>query len=73
MVGTTLLVGCVSAIVDKNCNSPDQGVVPVMIGLVVFIIGATYGFNCGYIINPARDLGPRLFTAVAGWGFGVFT
>lgn len=73
MVGTALLVGCVFAIIDKNNNSPDQGVVPVMIGLVVFIIGATFGFNCGYAINPARDLGPRLFTAVAGWGFGVFT
>lgn len=73
VVGTALLVGCVFAIIDKNNNSPDQGVVPVMIGLVVFIIGATFGFNCGYAINPARDLGPRLFTAVAGWGFGVFT
>ena len=56
MVGTALLVGCVFAIIDKNNNSPDQGVVPVMIGLVVFIIGATFGFNCGYAINPARDL-----------------
>lgn len=71
--GTALLVGCVFAIVDKNNNAPDQGVAPVMIGLVVFVIGATFGFNCGYAINPARDLGPRLFTAVAGWGTGVFT
>ena len=73
MVSTALLVGCVFAIIDKNNNSPDQGVVPVIIGLVVFIIGATFGYNCGYAINPARDLGPRLFTAVAGWGFEVFT
>lgn len=71
--GTALLVGCVFAIIDKNNNTPDKGAVPVMIGLVVFVIGATFGFNCGYAINPARDLGPRLFTAVAGWGGGVFT
>ncbi|TNN67014.1 Aquaporin-3 [Liparis tanakae] len=31
------------------------------------------GFNSGYAVNPARDLGPRLFTAVAGWGTEVFT
>lgn len=67
------MVGCVFAIIDKNNNTLDKGSVPVMIGLVVFVIGATFGFNCGYAINPARDLGPRLFTAVAGWGGGVFT
>lgn len=71
--GTALLVGCVFAIIDKSNNTPDKGSIPVMIGLVVFVIGATFGYNCGYAINPARDLGPRLFTAIAGWGGGVFT
>jgi glycerol uptake facilitator-like aquaporin len=46
--------------------------VPVIVGLLVLLIGATYGFNSGYAINPARDFGPRLFTAVAGWGGEVF-
>jgi glycerol uptake facilitator-like aquaporin len=32
----------------------------------------TFGFNCGYAINPARDLGPRLFTWIGGWGTEVF-
>ena len=36
------------------------------------LIGMTFGFNAGYAINPARDLGPRLFTAMAGWGGEVF-
>ncbi|XP_048581263.1 aquaporin-9 isoform X2 [Nematostella vectensis] len=71
--GTAMLVGCVFAITDKRNTHVDKGVIPVLIGLVVFVIGATFGFNCGYAINPARDLGPRLFTALAGWGWEVFT
>lgn len=73
LFGTALLVSCIFAILDHDNNSPDKGVAPIMIGLVVFVIGATFGFNCGYAINPARDLGPRLFTAMAGWGGEVFT
>ena len=40
--------------------------------LLVVGIGAAFGVNSGYAINPARDLGPRVFTAVAGWGTEVF-
>ena len=36
------------------------------------ISGLSFGFNYGYAINPARDFGPRLFTAIQ-WGRGVFT
>ena len=71
--GTMLLVGCICAITDKRNTSPPEGVIPLVIGLVVFAIGATFGFNSGYAINPARDLGPRIFTAMAGWGGDVFT
>ncbi|XP_048581330.1 aquaporin-9 isoform X2 [Nematostella vectensis] len=73
LFATALLVSGVFAIVDKKNVGPDRTIAPVLIGLLVFVIGATFGFNCGYAINPARDLGPRLFTAVAGWGSGVFT
>jgi glycerol uptake facilitator-like aquaporin len=45
---------------------------PVVVGLLVLLIGATFGINSGYAINPARDFGPRLFTSVAGWGSEVF-
>ena len=36
-------------------------------GLVVVAIGVSFGGMHGYAINPARDFGPRLFTAVAGF------
>lgn len=31
------------------------------------------GYNCGYPINPARDLAPRLFTLCVGYGKEVFS
>ncbi|RXM94392.1 Aquaporin-9 [Acipenser ruthenus] len=46
---------------------------PLMIGLIIMVIGVSMGLNCGYPVNPARDLGPRLFTAIAGWGTEVFS
>src|SRR6266496_3500794 len=52
--------------------SAAAGLAPVVVGLLVVLIGATFGFNSGYAINPARDFGPRLFTSVAGWGGEVF-
>lgn len=71
-VGTALLVGVIFGITDPRNSTPPAGLTPVVVGLLVLLIGATYGFNSGYAINPARDLGPRLFTAMAGWGSEVF-
>jgi MIP family channel proteins len=73
IVGTALLVGVILAITDHRNTAPPKSLAPVVVGLLVMLIGATYGLNAGYAINPARDFGPRLFTAVAGWGGGVFT
>ena len=73
VVGTALLVGVIFALSDARNFAPPARLAPVLVGLLVMLIGATFGYNAGYAINPARDLGPRLFTAVAGWGSGVFT
>jgi MIP family channel proteins len=72
IVGTALLVGVIFAITDSRNSPAPAGLAPVVVGLLVVLIGATFGFNSGYAINPARDFGPRLFTFVAGWGGDVF-
>lgn len=73
VVGTALLVGVIFAISDRRNAPPPAGLGPLIVGLLVLAIGASFGANAGYAINPARDFGPRLFTALAGWGRGVFT
>jgi MIP family channel proteins len=72
VVGTALLVLLVFALIDDKNLAPQANLLPIMVGLVVVVIGQCFGFNAGYAINPARDLGPRIFTAVAGWGTDVF-
>ena len=72
VVGTALLVAVIFGITDPRNAPPPTGLAPVVVGLLVVLIGATFGFNSGYAINPARDFGPRLFTFVAGWGGEVF-
>jgi MIP family channel proteins len=73
VVGTALLVLVIFALSDTRNSAPESRLGPVVVGLLVLAIGAAFGVNAGYAINPARDLGPRLFTAVAGWGGAVFT
>ncbi|KPP68012.1 aquaporin-3-like [Scleropages formosus] len=73
MIGTAALIICILAIVDPYNNPIPRGLEAFTVGFVVLVIGLSMGFNSGYAVNPARDLGPRLFTAIAGWGTEVFT
>ncbi len=73
VVGTALLMGTILGVTDPRNNSTPNWLTPVIVGGIVTAIGISFGFNAGYAINPARDLGPRLFTAMAGWGTGVFS
>ncbi|XP_054905124.1 aquaporin-3a [Poeciliopsis prolifica] len=73
VIGTTALIVCILAIVDPYNNPIPQGLEAFTVGFVVLVIGQSMGFNSGYAVNPARDFGPRLFSAIAGWGSDVFT
>ena len=78
VIGTALLLLLIFAITDER-NQPSGNLTPLLVGLVVVGIGISFGGMHGYAINPARDFGPRLFTALAGFqhngltdGSGVF-
>ncbi len=72
VVGTALLLLVIFALGDAKNQAPEPRIAPLVVGALVILIGMTFGYNAGYAINPARDLGPRLFTALAGWGSEVF-
>ncbi|XP_037653456.1 aquaporin-7 isoform X2 [Choloepus didactylus] len=70
---TGLLQMCLFAITDKQNNPPPEGAQALVIGVLVTVIGVSLGMNTGYAINPSRDLPPRFFTFLAGWGQQVFS
>jgi MIP family channel proteins len=72
VVGTAMLLLVIMAIGDTRNLAPSANLGPLMVGLLVVVLGMCFGMNAGYAINPARDLGPRLFTFMAGWGSEVF-
>jgi glycerol uptake facilitator protein len=67
VLGTALLLGLIYAVIDKLNALPGSNLSPLIIGLVVVAIGISFGGMNGYAINPARDLGPRLFAVLAGF------
>jgi glycerol uptake facilitator-like aquaporin len=71
--GTALLIILVLAVTDKKNVEMPHGTSAIVIALTILAIGVSFAHNCGYAINPTRDLGPRLFTFVAGWGSQVFS
>lgn len=73
VIGTAALLLCVLALGDQRNTSLPHGLQAVLAGAVVLVIGISMGSNSGYAINPARDIGPRLFAYFVGWGADVFT
>ncbi|KAF9353561.1 glycerol channel, partial [Mortierella sp. NVP85] len=71
-LGTALLVLVILATSDKG-NTPAGNTQPLIIGLSLFAIGNSFGYLTGFSLNPARDLAPRVFTALFGWGLDAFT
>lgn len=68
IVGTFFLALFVFAVTDELGLAPGSNLAPLIVGFIVLAVGISFGANSGYAINPARDLGPRLFAWAAGWG-----
>ncbi len=52
VVGTALLVGVIFGITDARNSPPAAGLTPLIVGLLVVLIGATFGFNSGLRHQP---------------------
>ena len=66
-IGTALLLMLIFAITDDRNQPLAPGLGPILVGLVVVVIGMSFGGMQGYAINPARDFGPRLLTVLVGF------
>jgi glycerol uptake facilitator protein len=70
---TAFLVFGIFAITEQyNEQAPGANSGALIIGFLVAAIGASMGYLEAWAINPARDLGPRLFCFSAGWGPSAF-
>jgi glycerol uptake facilitator protein len=67
-----LLLGIFAITDEFNTQAPMANASALIIGLLVACIGASAGYLEGWPINPARDLGPRVFAWIAGWGTSAF-
>jgi glycerol uptake facilitator protein len=82
IIGTFLLVLVIMSILGKAVagpGGPAPGLVPWLVGAVVWAIGTGLGGTTGFAINPARDLGPRIAHAIlpipgkggSDWGYAL--
>jgi glycerol uptake facilitator protein len=81
MLGTGILMLVIFGVSDDSNRARPRGYAALAIGLTVTILISLLGPLTQAGLNPARDLGPRLFSALAGWrsipfsvnGHGWFT
>lgn len=67
-----MLITGIFMFTDKKNGPTPPGVLPVGIFFVLLAISSGLSMNTGAALNPARDLGPRILTAMVGYGRGVF-
>ena len=68
---SAMLLFFVFAIIDPRNKIP-KAAQPVLFGLLLTVLCCGFALNSGNAMNPARDLGPRIFSLVVGYGWKVF-
>ena len=66
VLATSVLSYMVFNLTDAKSTVPPDAA-PVLIGSTVAVLVSVFGPVTGAGMNPARDLGPRLITALVGW------
>jgi glycerol uptake facilitator protein len=72
-IGTAILVLVIFCTTDANNRGRPQILTAATIGLTITMLISLLGPLTMACFNPARDLGPRLFSCLAGWGSLPFT
>jgi glycerol uptake facilitator protein len=68
VIGTAILALVVCAVTDDRSPSGPRYLAPLFIGLTVAALISVIAPLTQACLNPARDVGPRLFAYLAGWG-----
>jgi glycerol uptake facilitator protein len=71
--GTALLLLVIFCTTDLNNRNNPGVLTAATIGLTITMLISLLGPLTMACFNPARDLGPRLFSSLAGWGSVPFT
>ena len=72
-LGTALLALVVFGVTDKRRKTIPSPAIPFVIGMTLTVLISLFAPISMGGFNPARDLSPRLFSSLAGWGHLPFT
>lgn len=72
-LSTMILALVVQALSDKKNEQYELSTVASIVSITLTALPCAFGYNAGGLFNPARDLGPRLFVWIAGWGNQVWS
>lgn len=68
VIGTAILLLVICCVTDERNKARPQTLTAATIGLTVTLLISLLGPLTMACFNPARDLAPRLFSSLAGWG-----
>ncbi|KAI6103079.1 aquaporin-like protein [Pisolithus croceorrhizus] len=72
-LASAMLIIPILVVTDKRNEPIPVWLVPATVFIALLGISLALGMDTGFAVNPARDLGPRILTAMVGYGKDVFT